>query len=553
MNTRHVIELSPSGKTFETGDELLLDAMLANGLSVPFSCRRGACGSCKVVVAQGEYRAKHLAPDAPAPCYPLAANEMLLCQSHACGDMRLEIPGWCLDTPVLMVEAQVVSKRALSPDIVELVVMPDRPLAVRAGQYLKFRLVDGDSRCFSIANLPGEDDGRLVFQIRQVSGGLFSEVILGDLDAGDLLQLEGPFGACTWQDNDDAPVVLFATGTGYAGIKPILLTALARDVDVTLYWGGTQPTDFYDGVFLDRAVIDHPRFHWHPVLASQGRVQEVALSHGHPWETAHVYACGNSSMISQVRTHCLDAGLPSHRFVAEAFVPSGQSSAGNAPVSLHPIWEKVGPRYSLDGMLAARAQSIRALAAIASQLRVGMTTGEALDMAAEQLQAMGASHTWHPTYIRFGDDTIRPSREGIDPQRRLRVSDIVVVDLGPVWDGYEGDYGDTFVFGDSPLHLACKTALHEVFDETRDAWLRGLTGRELYDFAEQSAVSKGWRLARNLAGHRLADFPHALFENKELADLEIPPSEMAWVLEIQLCHPTEPVGGFFEDMLMLHA
>ena len=83
MNTRHVIELSPSGKTFEAGDELLLDAMLASGLAVPFSCRRGACGSCKVVVAEGEYRAKRLAPGAPAPSYPLATNEMLLCQSHA--------------------------------------------------------------------------------------------------------------------------------------------------------------------------------------------------------------------------------------------------------------------------------------------------------------------------------------------------------------------------------------------------------------------------------------------------------------------------------------
>lgn len=553
MNTRHVIELSPSGKTFATGDELLLDAMLANGLSVPFSCRRGACGSCKVVVAQGQYRARHRAPDAPAPCYPLAANEMLLCQSHACSDMRLEIPGWSLDTPTLVVEAQVVSKRALAPDIIELVVMPDRPLTVRAGQYLKFRLVDGDSRCFSIANLPAEDDGRLVFQIRRVSGGLFSEALLGDLEAGDLVQLEGPFGACTWQETDDSPVVLFATGTGYAGIKPILLTALARNIEVTLYWGGTQPTDFYDRAFLADASAEHPGFCWHPVLASQGRVQEVALSHGHAWEQAQVYACGNGAMIRQVREQCLDAGLPAHRFVAEAFVPSGRSGAQTPSTAFDPIWEKVGPRYSFDGMLAARDQSIRALAAIASRLRVGMTTGEALDMAAEQLQAMGASHTWHPTYIRFGDDTVRPPREGIDRQRRLRATDIAVVDLGPVWDGYEGDYGDTFVFGDSPLHLACRTALHEVFDETREAWLRGLTGRELYDVAEQSAVAKGWRLARNLAGHRLADFPHALFECKDLADLEIPPSEMAWVLEIQLCHPTEPVGGFFEDMLMLHA
>lgn len=550
---RHVIELSPSGKTFEAGDELLLDAMLASGLAVPFSCRRGACGSCKVVVTQGEYQARSLAPNAPAPCYPLAANEMLLCQSHACTDMRLEIPGWSLDTPALVFDARVLSKQAVAADVIELVLLPDAPVAVRAGQYLKFRLEHGDTRSFSIANLPAEDGGRLVLQIRRVSGGYFSEGILDGLAVGNRLQLEGPFGACTWQDDAADAVVLFATGTGYAGIKPILLTALKRDLEVTLYWGGAHSADFYDSAFLDQAALEHPRFRWHPVRSSEGRVQEVALSHGHHWEAAQVYACGNGAMLSQVRIQCLEAGLPSHRFVAEAFVASGRSSVETAPPAFDPIWEKVGPRYSLDGMLAAREKSIRALAAIASRLKVGMTTGQALEMAAAQLQAMGASHTWHPTYIRFGADTVRPPREGIDRQRRLRASDIVVVDLGPVWDGYEGDYGDTFVFGDSALHLACTTALHQVFDETRQAWLRGLTGRELYDFAEQSAVAKGWRLARNLAGHRLADFPHALFESKQLADLDILASEMAWVLEIQLCHPTEPVGGFFEDMLMLQA
>lgn len=154
MNKRHVIELSPSGKTFEAGDELLLDAMLASGLAVPFSCRRGACGSCKVVVAEGAYRAKRLAPGAPAPSYPLAANEMLLCQSHACGDMRLRIPGWSLDTPALVVAAQVHSKRALGPDVIELVLIPESPVAVRPGQYLKFRLADGDTRCFRLPTCP---------------------------------------------------------------------------------------------------------------------------------------------------------------------------------------------------------------------------------------------------------------------------------------------------------------------------------------------------------------------------------------------------------------
>ena len=551
MQQRHVIELSPSGKRFEAAEALLLDAMLASGLSVPFSCRRGACGSCKVKVVSGQYRDKQRSADIPAPCYPLAANEMLLCQSHACSDMRLEIPGWSLDTPTLAITAQVLSQRALSVDISELVLQPTQPLEVRAGQYVRFRLDNGDSRCFSIANLPAQDQGRLVFHMRKVSGGLFTDCVLPALQVGDALQLEGPVGACTWQHEEQRPVVLFATGTGYAGIKPLLLTALAGHAPVTLYWGGSSLADFYDGAFLDQANLAHPHFRWHRVLSAQARVQQVALTHAHRWADTQVYACGNSAMITKAREQCLAAGVQAHRFVAEAFVASGASAPAAASLStLDPVLEKVGPRYSLDGMLAAREQSVRALAAIVSQLKVGMTTAEALQMAAETLQAMGASHTWHPTYIRFGDDTVRTPRQGIDPQRQLRASDIAVVDLGPVWDGYEGDYGDTFVFGEHPLYHACVKALHDVFEETRQAWCAGLTGRELYDFAERSAHAKGWQLERNLAGHRIADFPHALFGQDKLAELDIVPSEMVWVLEIQLCHPTEPVGAFFEDILV---
>ncbi|MBH3472886.1 M24 family metallopeptidase [Pseudomonas putida] len=551
MQNRHVIELSPSGKTFETRQELLLDAMLASGLPVPFSCRRGACGSCKVKVVSGRYQAKQRDADTPAPSYPLAADEMLLCQSHACSDMRLEIPGWSLDAPSLAFHAQVHSKRELSADIVELVLQPAQPLEVRAGQYVRFRLDNGDSRCFSIANLPAQDQGQLVFHIRKVSGGVFTEGLLPTLQAGAVLKLEGPVGACTWQHEDQRPLVLFATGTGYAGIKPLLLTAMAHAAEVTLYWGGSSTADFYDRAFLEQASLEYPHFRWHPVLSAEARVQQVALGQAHRWADTQVYACGNATMISQAREQCLAAGVPPHRFVAEAFVASGalapQLSTAN---TLHPELEKVGPRYSLDGMLAAREQSVRAVAAIASQLHVGMTTAQALEMAAQTLQAMGASHTWHPTYIRFGDDTVRTPRQGIDPDRVLRTTDIVVVDVGPVWDGYEGDYGDTFVFGQHELHHACVKALHAVFDETRLAWGRGLTGRELYDFAERSAKAKGWQLERNLAGHRVADFPHVLYGQDKLAEVEIVPSEVVWVLEIQLCHPTEPIGAFFEDILI---
>lgn len=161
-------------------------------------------------------------------------------------------------------------------------------------------------------------------------------------------------------------------------------------------------------------------------------------------------------------------------------------------------------------MLLARKQSVRAVAQIGARLEIGMTSAEAMEMANAHLRSMGASHTWHPTYIRFGDDSIKTPRQPILRQRRLRASDIAVIDIGPVWNGYEGDFGDTFVFGDRELHHQCVEAARQVFAATREAWRTGLTGRALYDHAERSAARGGWLLERDLAGHRISDFPHAL-------------------------------------------
>ena len=100
-----------------------------------------------------------------------------------------KFPGWSLDTPTLAITAHVLSQRALSVDIIELVLQPTQPLEVRAGQYVRFCLDNGDSRCFSIANLPAQDQGRLVVHMRKVSGGRFTERVLPALHG--LLVMEG--------------------------------------------------------------------------------------------------------------------------------------------------------------------------------------------------------------------------------------------------------------------------------------------------------------------------------------------------------------------------
>lgn len=400
MQVQHTITLGKSGIAFAAGDGLLLDAALAEGISIPFSCRRGECGSCKVKVLSGEHESNpYIAAGTP---YPLAADEMLLCQSHACGDMCIDIPGWSLDAQALRFEAEILKKVPLRPDVTQLVLVPRgaQSMPIRAGQYLKFYLDDGSSRCFSVANIPADDGGKLVFHIRRVAGGRFSEQMLDRLAVGDVLSIEGGFGACTWQAGVHSALLLFATGTGYAGIKPILLAALAEQdtTPVVLYWGGARVDDFYEREFLDRLSADEPRFRWHGVVGlagqaedgfRQGHVQDAAAADSYLWQSARVYACGNPAMVAGVRERSVALGLPPHHFIAEAFVPSGAISVPLAQGSFDPVWERVGPKYSLDGMLAARAQSIRALAQIVGKLRVGMTTGEAVTMANDHLRSMG--------------------------------------------------------------------------------------------------------------------------------------------------------------------
>jgi len=133
---------------------------------------------------------------------------------------------------------------------------------------------------------------------------------------------------------------------------------------------------------------------------------------------------------------------------------------------------------------------------------------------------------------------------------RLAEHDIFFIDLGLVFDGHEGDVGDTFVIGESPAHRACAEAARTLFDHVAGAWRdEGLSGQALYAFAAERAQAMGWRLNHAIKGHRLGDFPHAVHKAGDLGTLEGTPSPGLWVLEIQIAHPSEPFGAFYEDLL----
>jgi Xaa-Pro aminopeptidase len=212
--------------------------------------------------------------------------------------------------------------------------------------------------------------------------------------------------------------------------------------------------------------------------------------------------------------------------------------------------EAVGKRYDPALMKRARERTWAALQGIRERMLPGIGEEEAGIMATEVFEELGYERIWHPTLIRIGANTTKTYRQKSDPDVRLGENDSYFIDLGLVFDGHEGDVGDTFAVGNAPERQACADAARSLFNEVADAWrTQGWSGRTLYEFAHARAEAMGWRFNHAIKGHRLGDFPHAVHMGGDMATLEDRPSRGLWVLEIQIAHPTEPFGAFHEDLL----
>ena len=213
--------------------------------------------------------------------------------------------------------------------------------------------------------------------------------------------------------------------------------------------------------------------------------------------------------------------------------------------------EKTKEDFSSELFFEIRDRTRNALNLISERIQVGMLEEEAGELALSTLQELGTRQGWHPAYVRFGPNTIKSYGAPSEPGVRLGENDIYFIDMGPVWQGYEGDAGDTFVTGDDPEMARCAADVKRVFDTVSEKWKTSeLSGEALYQFAEQTAKEMGWVLNLDLSGHRLSDFPHDNYYDGALAAIPFHPSPKLWVLEIQIRHPEKPFGAFYEDLLI---
>ncbi len=332
------ITLTPAQRSFTVdADECILPAAIRQNIGMPYGCRDGACGSCKSRLIEG--RVVHGVHQQKAlSTAEEEAGFILTCCAKPQTDCIVEarsVPG-AGEYPVLKLPSRVLSidKPAHDVAVVRLQLPANQNLQYRAGQYVEFILRDGARRSYSMANALHNlgSPPAIELHIRHMPGGKFTDHVFAALKEKDILRMEGPFGTFFLREESAKPMILLASGTGFAPIKALIeqLQHKASNRPVVLYWGCRRRADLYQHDWCVQTAAAMPNLRYVPVLSESlpadawagrtGFVHRVVMQDFPDLSGHQVYACGTPAMVESAQRdfvqHC---GLPADEFFADSF------------------------------------------------------------------------------------------------------------------------------------------------------------------------------------------------------------------------------------------
>lgn len=196
-------------------------------------------------------------------------------------------------------------------------------------------------------------------------------------------------------------------------------------------------------------------------------------------------------------------------------------------------------------------------------IRAGITESrlnqEIYDLAKEMF---GISTYWHKRIVRAGANTLLPYADN-PPDHLIGADDILFLDLGPVFEEYEADFGRTFVIGSDPLKLKLRDDVGKAFADGKHYFRANpnITASQFYAYAVSLAGKYGWEFGGPIAGHLIGQFPHERIADDKVTLYVHPKSNLRmrstdergqmrhWILEIHFVDRQRSIGGFFEELL----
>ncbi len=337
------VTVQPSGRAFTVPQgQAILAAGIAQGIGLPYGCKDGACGSCKCkklsgTVVHGTHQDKALSQEEEAQgfiltCCAVPQTDLVL-ESRQVSELG--------SFPIKKMPTRVNTLHKKSDDVMVLQLqMPaNDTFNYRAGQYIEILLRDGARRSYSMANAPSNGPG-VELHIRHMPGGKFTDHVFGVMKEKEILRVEGPFGSFFLREDSDKPMVLVASGTGFAPIKALLEHVQNQKIvrPITLYWGGRRPGDLYMDSWVQEQLKTMPHLRYVPVVSDAlaqnqwsgrtGFVHRAVLEDFADLSGYQVYACGAPIVVDSARRDfCTLGKLPEEEFFADSFTSEADKAA----------------------------------------------------------------------------------------------------------------------------------------------------------------------------------------------------------------------------------
>jgi len=176
----------------------------------------------------------------------------------------------------------------------------------------------------------------------------------------------------------------------------------------------------------------------------------------------------------------------------------------------------------------------------------------------------GITTYWHKRIVRAGKNTLLPYAEN-PPDLTIGEDDILFLDLGPVFEQWEADFGRTFVIGSDPLKLKMKDDVESAFIDGKRYFNEhpDIVSSSLYGYAQSLAEKYGWEFGGPIAGHLIGQFPHEKIADDKVTLYVHPKSYVRmrsldeqgqkrhWILEIHFVDRKHEIGGFYEQLLTI--
>lgn len=226
---------------------------------------------------------------------------------------------------------------------------------------------------------------------------------------------------------------------------------------------------------------------------------------------------------------------------------------------------EISEEFLTAGLLEAQAKAQTLFSEVEARniIRPGSKETEINeDIYALAQEMYGISRYWHKRIVRAGCNTLAPYDEN-PPDSKIGDDDVVFLDLGPVFEEWEADFGRTYVLGNDPLKRKLCRDIEAAFAEGKRYFQENpeITGAELYAYAQTLAEQSGWKFGGPIAGHLIGVFPHERIPDDRITLYVHPMNhnrmrqknasgrERHWILEIHFVDRERQIGGFYEELL----